>query len=105
MTAPRIEAFRAMIATNSGNVLARFGLATEYVKAERWSDAIPELEFYLAHYDDEGNGWSKLADSLAHLGRADEARVAFEKAIVAAEKFGHTGLASELRARMEELPR
>jgi predicted Zn-dependent protease len=103
MTTPRIDAFSAMIAKNPDNVLARFGLATELVKAERWADAVPELEFYLARYDDEGNGWLKLADALAHLGRVDEARAALEKGFVAARRFGHEGLAAEFEERKEQL--
>ncbi|MHB1311464.1 MAG: tetratricopeptide repeat protein [Gemmatimonadaceae bacterium] len=103
MTTPRIDAFSAMIARNPDNVLARFGLATELVKAERWADAVPELEFYLARYDDEGNGWLKLADAFTHLGRVDEARTALEKGFTAARRFGHEGLAAEFEERKEQL--
>ena len=103
MTTPRIDAFRAMIAKNPETVLARFGLATELVKAAQWADAVPELEFYLARYDDEGNGWLKLADALTHLGRADEARGALEKGFLAARRFGHEGLAAEFEERQDQL--
>ncbi len=103
MTTTRLDAFAAMIASNPDNVLARFGLATELVKAERWADAVPELEFYLARYDDEGNGWLKLADALTHLGRTDDARAAIAKGIIAANRFGHPGLAAEFAEREEQM--
>jgi len=103
MTTPRIDAFRAMIARNPENVLARFGLATEFVKAGQWAEAVPELEFYLARYDDEGNGWLKLADAFTNLGRVDEARTALDKGFVAARRFGHEGLAAEFEERKEQL--
>lgn len=90
-----------MIAKNPDNLLARFGLGTELLKVERWSDAVVQLELYLARYEDEGNGWLKLADALAALGRTDEARVAIAKGIVAANKHGHSGLAAEMAERME----
>jgi predicted Zn-dependent protease len=99
MTTPRIDAFRAMIAKNPENILARFGLATELVKAGAWAEAIPELEFYLSKYDDEGNGWLKLADAYANSGRADDAKGAIAQGIRAALKFGHTGLAAEMEER------
>jgi hypothetical protein len=39
---------------------------------------------------DEGNAYG-------HLGRADEARVAYKTGIRQAEKFGHSGMAEDLR--------
>lgn len=88
-----------MIAKNPGNALARFGLANELLKLERWAEAIVQLELYLAQLEDEGNGWLKLADALAHEGRSDDARAAIARGIVAANKHGHAGLASELAER------
>lgn len=97
MTNPRLETFKQMVAKNPKNVLARFGLANEAMKAGEYALAVEQLELYLASYDDEGNGWQRLADSLTALGRTDEARAALEKGIAAAERFGHTGMATEMR--------
>jgi len=96
----RLEAFRQMVAKNPRNVLARFGLANEAMKAGDFALAVEQLELYLASYDDEGNGWQRLAESLTALGRAGEARAALEKGIAAAERFGHTGMAGEMRERL-----
>jgi predicted Zn-dependent protease len=103
VTTPRITAFEAMIAKNPANALIRFGLATELLKVERWAEAIVQLELYLAQLEDEGNGWLKLADALAHEGRGDEARAAIARGIVAANKHGHVGLAAELAERRGEI--
>ena len=99
----RIETFRQMVAKNPNNALARFGLANEASKEGLWDEAREQLEAYLQLYDDEGNGWSRLAEALEKLGRTDEARVALEKGIAASRRFGHGGMAAELEERLELL--
>ncbi len=103
MTNPRLESFRAMVASNPGNPLARFGLANEALKAELWSEAVDNLQAYLASYDDEGNGYGRLAQGLERVGRIEEARQALRDGIAAAYRFGHAGLANELSARLDEM--
>lgn len=99
----KLETFRAMVAKHPDNVLARFGLANEALKAGEWEEARAQLEVYLAKYDDEGNGWGRLAEALEKLGRTDEARAALEKGIAASRRFGHGGMAAELEERLEQL--
>ena len=103
MTNPKLHTFRAMVAKNPDNALARFGLANEALKAGLWDEAIENLQAYLARYDDEGNGWGRLGEALAAVGRTDEARDALRTGIAASHRFGHPGMASELEARLEEL--
>jgi predicted Zn-dependent protease len=103
MTNPKLDTFRAMVAKNPENALARFGLANEALKAGLFAEAHEHLEAYLARYDDEGNGWGRLAEALVALGRIDEAKVALGKGIAASHRFGHAGMANELDARKEEL--
>ena len=99
----KLATFRAMVAKNPENALARFGLANEAMKAGLYAEAVEQLEAYHARYDDEGNGWSRMAECLASLERIPEARVAIGKGIAAARRFGHAGLASELEMRRDEL--
>jgi len=99
----RLEAFKQMVAKNPKNVLARFGLANEAVKSGDHALAVEQLRLYLAGYDDEGNGWQRLAESLTALGRRDEARAALEKGIAAAERFGHASMAAEMRELLGRL--
>lgn len=104
MTAPsRLDTMRAMVARTPDNALARFGLANELLKVHAWAEAAEQLEQYLARYDDEGNGWGRLAEAYAALGRADDARAALRKGIEASYRFGHVGMAGELEARIEEV--
>ena len=99
----KIDAFRQMVAKAPGNPLARFGLANELLKEQQWAEAAEQLRTYLGSYDDEGNGWGRLAEALVALGRPDEARDALRQGIAASHRFGHPGMANEFQARLEEL--
>ena len=103
MTTPRLDAFRAMVEKSPTNPLARFGLANELLKAGLHAEATDHLRTYLASYDDEGNGWSRLAEALDATGDVDGARDALRRGIEASRRHGHPGMANELEARLEEL--
>jgi predicted Zn-dependent protease len=103
MNDSKLATFRAMVAKNPDNALARFGLANEALKAQLWDEAIEHLQAYLARHDDEGNGWGRLGEALAAVGRTDEAREALRTGIAASQRFGHPGMANELEARLEDL--
>jgi predicted RNA polymerase sigma factor len=51
----------------------------------------------VASLKDEGNAWDHLGEVLGRLGREDEARAAYERGIEQAEKYGHSGMAEDLR--------
>ena len=94
----RIEYFERMLADNPDNPTGLLALANEYNKAARYEDEATVLERYLSlHSDDEGNAYARLGDALSRLGRKDEARDAYESGIRQAEKFGHGGMAEDLR--------
>jgi predicted Zn-dependent protease len=103
MPNPKLDAFREMVRKNPTNVLARFGLANEAIKAGEWEEAREQLEAYLAQHDDEGNGYGRLAEALVRLGREDEAKEALRRGIAASLRFGHPTMAGEFEARIEEL--
>ena len=54
-------------------------------------------------HQDEGNAWGRLGEVLGRLGREEEARTAYEAGIRQAEKYGHGGMADELRAALVDL--
>ena len=99
----KLDTFRQLVAKNPDNALARFGLANEALKAELYEEAREHLEAYLARYDDEGNGFGRLAEALQGLGRVEEAKEALRRGVAASHRFGHPGMASEFEARLEEL--
>lgn len=99
----RLELFATLAAEHPDDPRARYGYANELYRAERWAAAIDELRAYLALAEDEGNGWGKLGDALARVGRVDEAADAYLTGIDQAAKFGHSGMADDFATAMDEL--
>jgi predicted Zn-dependent protease len=103
LSTDRIEAFRRMVAKDPANVLAKYGLANEALKAGLYEEARDQLIAYLAVYDDEGNGYGRLAEAFMQLHQPDDARDALRRGIAAAGRFGHPGMAAELEERLEAI--
>jgi thioredoxin-like negative regulator of GroEL len=98
----RIETLTRMVETRPGDARARFGLALEYERLQRWDEVVDQLRAYLASADDEGNAHGRLARALRHLGRDEEAREEYRRGISAAERHDHPTLAMELEEELEE---
>lgn len=96
----RIEYFERMVADNPDNPTGLLALANEYGKAERHEEEASVLERYVAEHDDEGNAYGRLGEVLTRLGRTEEARTAYGRGIEQAEKYGHTGMAEDLRGAL-----
>ena len=94
-----------MLADNPDNPTGLLALANEYNKVDRHEDEAAVLERYVTVVgaDDEGNAFARLGDVLSRLGRRDEAREAYEAGINQAEKFGHSGMAEDLRLAIIQL--
>ncbi len=101
----RIEYFERMVADNPDNPTGLLALANEYGKAGRDEDEVVALGRYVERFgeEDEGNAWLRLGGALSRLGREEEARAAYEGGVRQAEKFGHSGMAEDLRLAMTEL--
>lgn len=99
---PRIDALKRMAESRPQDPRARFGLALEYERLERWEDVVRELEAYLAVADDEGNAYGRLGNALLRLGRDDEARAAYRRGIEAAYRHGHPTMAMEFEEVLED---
>ena len=101
MAESRIDTFRQMLESDPENSLVRFGLANEYLKAERYEEAINALNDYLQRADDEGAAFGMLARALEKVGRRAEAREAFERGIEAANLHGHPSMAADYQMTLE----
>ena len=93
----KIGYFERMLAENPDNPTGLLALANEYGKARRDEDEAAVLGRYVATHEDEGNAYARLGEVLARLERKEEARAAYERGISQAEKFGHSGMADDLR--------
>ena len=101
----RIDYFERMLADNPDNPTGLLALANEYGKAERYEEEAAVLQRYVATHDDEGNAYARLGEVLTRLGRRDEARTAYELGIEQAEKYGHSGMADDLRRTLGQTGR
>jgi predicted Zn-dependent protease len=101
MTASRIEAFKQMLESDPENTLVRFGLANEYLKAERYEEAIVALNEYLQRADDEGAAFGMLARAYEKAGQRERARESYQRGIEAARLHGHPSMAEDYRMTLE----
>jgi predicted Zn-dependent protease len=101
MAASRIETFKQMLESDPDNTLVRFGLANEYLKAERYEEAIAALNDYLQRADDEGAAFGMLARAYEKVGQRDKAREAYQRGIEAAQLHGHPSMAEDYRMTLQ----
>ena len=99
----RIEYFERMVADNPDNPTGLLALANEYGKAKRHEDEAAALERYVAKHEDEGNAYARLGEVLTRLERPEEARAAYERGVEQAERYGHSGMAEDLRGALAQL--
>ena len=99
----RIEYFERMLADNPDNPTGLLALANEYNKVGRYEDEAAVLQRYVRNHEDEGNAYLRLGEALQKIVHKDEARAAYEKGIEQAEKFGHSGMAEDLRLALAGL--
>lgn len=105
MSESRIAVLEKMLANRPDDSRLRFGLSLEYLAAGDLEGGSRELLAYLEASDDEGNAWGRLGSALKQLGREDEAKDAYRKGIVAAEKHGHPTMADEFSDLLEHWDR
>ena len=97
----KIEYFERMLPGDPNNPTGLLALANEYKKAGHDEDEAAVLRRYIDAHEDEGNAYLRLGEVLERLGREDEARDAYGEGIGKAEKFGHTGMAEDLRSALD----
>ncbi len=98
----RIDALKRMLEARPRDARARFGLALEYERVERWEETVEALRAYLELAKDEGNAYGRLGRALRQLGREEEARAAYRQGIDAAYRHGHPTMAMEFEEELEE---
>lgn len=89
----RVAMLERMLESRPDDARLHFGLAVEYLRVERYEEAVDALRSYLSGVDDEGNAWGRLGEALRALGREDEARDAYRRGIDAARRHGHPTMA------------
>jgi predicted Zn-dependent protease len=95
----RIAVFEQMAREQPEDVMVRYGLANEYLKAERWNDAVAALREVVRLNPDYTAAYQLLGMALVKTEDKDGAVKAWEQGIAAATRTG----AWKARQHMEAL--
>lgn len=99
MSQSRIEAFEAMLKEQPEEAMIWYGLASEYLKLERWNDAAEALRNVMRLNADYTAAYQMLGTALMNSGNRDEACRAWADGIEVATRTG----AWKARQHMEAL--
>jgi Flp pilus assembly protein TadD len=99
MAEDRLKALLAIAEAQPEEVMIWYGLANEYVKLERFAEAVDALRRTVALNPDYTSAYQMLGTALMNLGERDEARLAWTKGVEVATRTG----AWKARDHMERL--
>jgi predicted Zn-dependent protease len=99
MAQSRIDIFAEMVKQQPGDAMIWYGLASEYFKVERWSEATDALQQVVRLNSDYTAAYQMLGTALLNEGKTEEARRAWTEGIEAANRTG----AWKARQHMEGL--
>ncbi|HKP71575.1 MAG TPA: hypothetical protein VJT82_01475 [Pyrinomonadaceae bacterium] len=99
MSQERIETFKAMAEAQPEQEMVWYGLANEYVKLERWTDAADALRRVVSLNADFTAAYQMLGTALLNQGEREEARRAWAEGVEVANRTG----AWKARQHMEGL--
>lgn len=99
MAQSRIEIFKQMAEAQPDDAMVWYGLGSEYVKLEQWTEAVEALRHVLRINPDYTAAYQMLGSALASLGERDEASRVWTTGIETANRTG----AWKARSHMEGL--
>jgi len=88
MAQSRIDIFTEMAKQQPDDAMIWYGLASEYVKAERWSEAADALRRVVRINPDYTAAYQMLGTALVNEGQEEEARSAWTEGIEVARRTG-----------------
>lgn len=101
MAQSKIEVFKQMAQEQPENALIRYGLGSEYVKEERWTEAVEVLRETVRLNSEYTAAYQMLGGALAKSGAQKEACRVWQEGIEVATRTG----AWKARDHMQELLR
>ncbi|MEW6126496.1 MAG: tetratricopeptide repeat protein [Acidobacteriota bacterium] len=102
MSESRIAVFEEMVKDNPDEVMVWYGLASEYSKLSRWSDAANALKNVIRRNPDYPAAYQMLGTALMNLQDADEARRVWTAGIAAATRTGDWKAAQHMERLLAE---
>ncbi len=102
-TMNKIEPLERLLSQGHDNAILRFGLGQSYLTAKQPSRAALHFERAVAHDPDYSAAWKGLGQALTQVDRADDAIVAFEAGMAAAERKGDAQAGREMEVFLKRL--
>ncbi|MBE7541683.1 MAG: tetratricopeptide repeat protein [Bryobacteraceae bacterium] len=99
----RLDAVKAMVEQAPGDSRVRFMLCMEYLGAERWEDALAELDELVKRDPDYVTAYYQGGRANEQMGREDEARAWYQRGVETAKRIGDGHALSELQAALDIL--
>jgi thioredoxin-like negative regulator of GroEL len=99
----RIAMLTEILAANSGDSFARYGLAQEYSNGGRIEEAMREFKTLVEKNPDYTPAYFMAAQALAKVERVEEARRWLVDGVASARRTGNTHAQSEMTAMLDEL--
>jgi predicted Zn-dependent protease len=100
----RKQQIEEMLVDDPNDPFLRYGLAMEYVSGGDDAAAVQCLQELIAVAPDYVPGYQQLGQTLARMGRSDEARQAWTQGVQAAQKTGNQHASEEMQGFIENLP-
>lgn len=99
----RIALLTQVLEQNPADAFARYGLAMAHVSEGRTDQALAEFDTLIQHNPDYVPAYQMSAQTLAKLGRNEEAIARLHAGIEAAQRTRNSHAASEMQALLDEL--
>jgi predicted Zn-dependent protease len=101
----KIAGLKEILALDSKNSFARYGLAMELARSGETDAALAEFSTLLANDPDYTAGYFMAAQTLANVGRNPEAIEQLKAGVASARRTGNNHALSEMQAMLDELDR
>jgi predicted Zn-dependent protease len=98
-----IDNLEAMLARGQDSTLLRYGLGGEHLKLKQYDSAIVHLRVAVGKDPSYSAAWKLLGEALAAAGMKDDAIMAYEAGIRAADEKGDIQAAKEMRVFVKRL--
>ena len=99
----KIASLNEILQLDPANAFARYGLAMEHNTQGNTDLALTEFTTLIHHNPDYVPGYQMSAQTLAKLGRTDEAVARLKEGLGAAPRTNNAHAASEMQALLDEL--
>jgi Tfp pilus assembly protein PilF len=101
----KIAALSEILTVDPANAFARYGLAMEHISHGNTDTALTEFTNLIRHNPDYVPAYQMSAQTLAKLGRTEEAIARLKEALPIAQRTGNTHAANEMQTLLDDLIR